>query len=98
VILSEEDIVSDAISRRDFFRKDFLKMFFPAESSKPLTEAEKRQESIEEYFKSPIHSYPLLQEMPWDFLLAEAKSKGIPVEGRSKNEIAKDIFLKSNSA
>ncbi len=88
--------MSDAISRRDFFRQDFLKLFFSAGADKPLTETEIRQKNLEEYFKSPIHSYPLLQEMPWDFLVSEAASKGIIVEGRSKNEIARDLFLKIN--
>ena len=88
--------MSDAISRRDFLRKDFLKLFFRAEKEPPQSESERRQESLEEYFKSPMHSYPLLQEMPWDFLVSEATSRGIIVEGRSKNEIARDLFLKIN--
>lgn len=90
--------MSESISRREFFSKDSLKLFFRGRPEKPLTESEKRQMSIEEYFKSPISSYPLLQEMPWDFLIAEAKAKGIPIEGRSKNEIAKDVFLKKDTA
>jgi hypothetical protein len=86
--------MSDSISRRDFFSKNMLKHFFKNGSIKPLTEEEERQKSLEAYFKSPSYSYPLLQEMPWDFLISEATSKGIPIEGRSKNDIARDIFLK----
>jgi hypothetical protein len=90
------DMMSDAISRRDFFRKDLLKLLFKSGSEEPLTEIEERQKSLEAYFASPSYSYPLLQEMPWDFLISEATSRGIPVEGRNKNEIARDMFLKIN--
>lgn len=53
-----------------------------------------RKESLLQYFQSPIHSYPLLHEMPLDMLISEAQSRGIPTEGRNKNEIARDLFLK----
>lgn len=46
------------------------------------------------YFASSLTSYPLLQEMPMDMLLAEAGKRGVPTEGRSKNDIAADIFLR----
>jgi hypothetical protein len=46
------------------------------------------------YFASPLTSYPLLQEMPMDMLLMEAQKRGVPTEGRSKNDIAADIFLR----
>lgn len=46
------------------------------------------------YFASPLTSYPLLQEMPMDMLLMEANRRGVPTEGRSKNDIAADIFLR----
>ena len=89
-------MMSDAISRRDFFRKDLLKLLFTSGSEEPLTEIEKRQKSLEAYFESSSSSYPLLQEMPWDLLISEATSRGIRVEGRNKNDIARDIFLKIN--
>lgn len=53
----------------------------------------RREENILQYFDSPLHSYPLLNEMPLDMLIAEARAKGITTEGRSKNEIARDLFL-----
>lgn len=55
--------------------------------------AASERRSIEEYFISPLHSYPLLQEMPHEMLVAEAEKKGIPTEGRTKYDIAKDLFL-----
>lgn len=53
----------------------------------------RREENLLQYFDSPLHSYPLLNEMPLDMLIAEARAKGIITEGRSKNEIARDLFL-----
>jgi len=88
--------VSDKISRRDIFTKEVLKLFFNLSSVKTSREKLHR-ESLERYFKSPIHSYPLLQEMPWDLLIAEAEMHGIPFKGRGKNEIARDLFLKVNN-
>jgi hypothetical protein len=35
--------------------------------------------------------------MPLDMLLADAQAHGIPTEGRSKNDIARDLFLKIES-
>jgi len=53
----------------------------------------RREENLLQYFDSPMHSYPLLNEMPLDMLIAEARAKDITTEGRSKNEIARDLFL-----
>jgi hypothetical protein len=36
--------------------------------------------------------------MPWDLLVAEAETRGIPVEGRDKNAIARDLFLIENNS
>jgi hypothetical protein len=90
--------MSDRISRRDMFTGEILKLFLKLASTKTLDEEELQRESLEQYFKSPIHSYPLLQEMPWDLLVKEAEIRGIPVEGRDKNTIAKDLFLKVYSS
>lgn len=86
--------MSDKISRRDIFTKEILRLFFNLDSAKATKEKELQRESLEQYFKSSIHSYPILQEMPWDLLVKEAEIRGIPVEGRDKNAIAKDLFLK----
>ena len=88
----------DRISRRDMFTKKIIKLFFSLASTKTLDEEELKRESLEQYFKSPIHSYPLLQEMPWDLLIAEAEMRNIPVEGRDKNAIARDLFLIGNNS
>ncbi len=50
------------------------------------------QQALADYFRSPLYSYPLLQEMPYDMLAFEAEKYGIPITGRSKNEIARDLF------
>lgn len=87
--------MSDSVSRRELLTSKFFKTIFnylsPEDSS---ARKESRKESLLLYFQSPIHSYPLLQEMPLDMLIAEAQAQGIPTEGRSKNEIARDLFLK----
>jgi len=80
------------------FTKKIIKLFFGLASTKTLDEEELKRESLEQYFKSPIHSYPLLQEMPWDLLIAEAEMRNIPIEGRDKNAIARDIFLIGNNS
>jgi len=89
--------MSNSMSRRDFFTRNFMKNL-PKKAGHPrMTDEETRRQNLEEYFKSPLYSYPLLQEMPWNLLLFEAKSKGIDVKGRSKNEIAKELFQKVHS-
>jgi hypothetical protein len=86
--------MTNPISRRDLFTKKILSLFQEADSGGTQPGHDRRRESLEDYFKSPLLSYPLLQEMPWDLLIAEAESRGIPVEGRSKNDIARDLFMK----
>jgi hypothetical protein len=88
----------DRISRRDMFTGKIIKLFLNLASTQTLDEEELKRESLEQYFKSPILSYPLLQEMPWDLLVAEAEIRDIPVEGRDKNAIARDLFLKDNNS
>ncbi len=36
--------------------------------------------------------------MPWDLLIAEAEMRNIPIEGRDKNAIARDLFLIGNNS
>ncbi len=61
---------------------------WPPDSEAVTTE----QQALADYFRSPLYSYPLLQEMPYDMLAFEAEKCGIAVTGRSKNEIARDLF------
>ena len=48
---------------------------------------------MEGYFSSPLYSYALLSEMPWEMLIEEARQRNIPYEGRAKLEVVKDLFL-----
>ena len=48
---------------------------------------------MEGFFSSPLTSYALLSEMPWDMLVDEANRLGVAHEGRSKIDIVRDIFL-----
>jgi hypothetical protein len=90
--------MSDKISRRDIFTKEILRLFFNLASTKIPSKEELQRENLEQYFKSAIYSYPLLQEMPWDLLIAEAEIRGIPVAGRDKNDIARELFLKVDNS
>jgi hypothetical protein len=90
--------MSDKISRRDIFTKEILRLFFNLASTKIPSKEELQRENLEQYFKSAIYSYPLLQEMSWDLLIAEAEIRGIPVAGRDKNDIARELFLKVNNS
>ena len=45
------------------------------------------------YLSSPLYSYALLSEMPWDMLTEEAERRGIPYEGRSKMEVVRELFV-----
>ena len=51
-----------------------------------------------EYFSSPLYSYALLSEMPWDMLIEEAKRLGIDYEGRSKIDVVREIFMGKGGA
>lgn len=81
------------ISRRELFSAAVIKELL---ADWRLIASEKTAAaSLESYFQSPLTSYPLLQEMPWPMLLEEAARRGVAVEGRTKNDIARDLFLNS---
>ena len=84
--------MKDILSRRELLSGSAIKGLLADWLSKAPRQ-ETLRDSMEKYFQSPMYSYPLLQEMPWDMLLEEAKNLGIAVEGRTKNDIARDIFL-----
>ena len=48
---------------------------------------------MEGYLSSPLYSYALLSEMPWDMLVEEAKRLGIDYEGRQKIDVVREIFV-----
>lgn len=80
------------LSRRDLFTRKGLEEFG---RSLGLTVPETSEpDYLTEYFRSPLHSYPLLQEMPQEMLEQEARKFGIAIDNRSKNEIARDLFMR----
>lgn len=86
--------LKDVISRRELLSGSVIKGLLTEWLSKAPKE-ETIRDSMAKYFQSPMHSYPLLQEMPWNMLLEEAERHGIAVEGRTKNDIARDLFMNS---
>jgi hypothetical protein len=79
-------------SRRDFLRKDLINQtirFFNelADSYKSRGSTEAK----EDYFDSFENCYPLLSEAG-DMLMEEAIKQGIETKGKSKLEIAREIF------
>ena len=82
-------------SRRDFLRKDLFNQairFFNemADSYKSKESAEGK----EDYFESFEKCYPLISEAG-EMLIDEAIKYGIKTEGKSKLEIAREIFAAS---
>ena len=66
----------------------------PEVAGEPLTlSAEPERTVMPEYFSSPLYSYALLSEMPWDMLTEEAKRLGIDYEGRQKIDVVREIFV-----
>lgn len=47
---------------------------------------------LDQYFKSPLHSYAFVQDLPWEIILDEANKLGISCVNRSKSEIVHDIL------
>ncbi len=63
------------------------------EVKEPETIAAEERTVMDGYLSSPLYSYALLSEMPWDMLVEEAQRRGIPFEGRSKMEVVREIFV-----
>lgn len=59
---------------------------------------EEERTVMPEYFSSPLYSYALLSEMPWDMLIEEAKRLAIDYEGRSKIDVVREIFMGKGGA
>ena len=57
------------------------------------TIATEERRVMDGYLSSPLYSYALLSEMPWDMLTEEAERRGIPYEGRSKMEVVRELFV-----
>jgi hypothetical protein len=83
--------------KMDKSRRHFLTKGLPAQTIRFLNEladSYKSSESIEkkeDYFDSFENCYPLLSEAG-DLLMEEAVKQGIETKGKSKLEIAKEIF------
>jgi hypothetical protein len=68
----------------------------PAESpevKETETVATEERTVMDGYLSSPLYSYALLSEMPWDMLVEEARRRGIPYDGRSKMEVVRELFV-----
>lgn len=63
------------------------------EVKEPETVAAEERTVMDGYLSSPLYSYALLSEMPWDMLAEEARRRGIPYEGRSKMEVVRELFV-----
>jgi hypothetical protein len=85
--------MNEQLSRREFFKKGNLSTLLREMHTACAPRGDSREKKLKRYFQSPLHSYPLLQEMPLEMLLDEARARDIPTDGRNKNEIARDLFL-----
>jgi hypothetical protein len=84
---------------------ELLPISVPAKEQSALIDDEMITEITEpdrsvmpEYFSSPLYSYALLSEMPWDMLVEEAKRRGINYEGRTKIDVVQEIFVGKKAA
>ena len=77
-------------------KSDSEQLSVPVESpevNEPETVAAEERTVMDGYLSSPLYSYALLSEMPWDMLAEEARRRGIPYEGRSKMEVVRELFV-----
>ncbi|WP_021171014.1 hypothetical protein SOV_32370 [Sporomusa ovata DSM 2662] len=86
-------------ARREFFvNNPLIEIFKSSVASQPAKPSPAIDRDYDWYFKSELYSYPLLQELPWELMLAEAEKRGIPIKGRHKHEIAKDLILSTQAS
>ena len=66
------------------------------EVKEPETIAAEERTVMDGYLSSPLYSYALLSEMPWDMLVEEARRRGIPYEGLfaflKRKDLAENVF------
>jgi hypothetical protein len=74
-------------SRRDFLKKDIFTQAF--RFAREVADSYEEKEA--DYFDSFEKCYPLLSEAG-EMLMEEALRQGIQVEGKSRLEIAREIF------
>ena len=76
-------------SRRSFLTRDLLGS--GVKLLEELTGSNRAEEPKRDYFESFESCYPLLSEAG-EMLIEEAVRRGIQVEGRSREDIARDLF------
>jgi len=82
-------------SRRHFITRSLQKIAGEtwAAFQQGVREAKDR-ENFDAFFSDYESSYALTLAYPDDILLETARREGIAVDGREKNDIVKDLFLK----
>lgn len=81
-------------------KRNFFRRLFRETVGKALTEFERgfeearNKETLDSFFESYESSYALTLNYPDDILIESARLEGIDVEGRSKLEIARELFEK----
>jgi len=83
------------VSRRHFLSRSLLKIAGDtlAGFRQGVREAKDR-EAFDSFFSDYESCYALTLAYPDDILLETARREGIPVDGREKIDIVKDLFLK----
>ena len=82
-------------NRRHFLRNFLKKTAINTISSfREGVEEAREQQDMDDFFSSYESSYALTLNYPDDILIATAIQEGVEVEGRDKNDIAKELFRK----
>jgi hypothetical protein len=83
------------VNRRQFLTKElfsFIKEAYYAFNEEAVTDKEKEDENIQEYFQSFEKCYPFLAEVSLEELKCDAKTRGIDSSGKDKYELARLLF------
>ena len=81
--------------RRHFFTKCLARQIGKIVQGFEAGVAEaRRKEEFDKFFSSYESSYALTLAYPDDILIETAQRNGIATEGRDKNDIVKELFLK----
>ncbi len=81
-------------SRREFFTRYLTRELSRVAGSfqEGLKEAREKAE-FDRFFESYENSYSLTLAEPEELLLESARQAGIPVEGRDRREVVRDLWL-----
>lgn len=81
------------MDRRAFLRKGLYSYLTDLAHSISVTDFWDDMDAEEQdYFRSVFSCYPLLSEAPYELLVEAAQKKGIETTGKSKIEIARELF------